>query len=249
MAEYFALTSGKGGTGKSTLCAAIAKAMAARGKRVLIADMDIGLRSLDLLLQLENKVTFDLGDIVNGSCQLSQALFPVESVPGLWLICAPLDTAKKWDLSALIGVLSQAAATFDCVFIDAPAGLGLAQLILRLLPAKCLLVTTPDHASVRDNAKMRDIAVSLGREPFLLVNRVSRAALSASGCTDFDRIADDVSAPILAVFPEDSSAACVASDLGNTAGGISSHSLFGKIAAAAAMRLQGETVPLLLRKI
>lgn len=247
MPDYFAFASGKGGTGKSTLSAAIAKAVARKGKRVLIADMDIGLRSLDMLLRLENKVTFDLGDIIHGTCTPSQAIFPVGDTPGLWLVCAPLDATRRWDLLALLGALTQVAVSFDYVFIDVPAGLGFAQLILRLVPAVCVLVTTPDSISVRDNAKMRDIAVSLSREPLLLINRVSRSTIKASGCTDLDRVMDDVSAPLLAVFPEEKTigeAANPEADPNNSKRG-----LFEKIAIASAGRLLGESIPIVLRSV
>ena len=150
-ATVITITSGKGGVGKTTTTANLSAALAALGKKVVAIDADIGLRNLDVVMGLENRIVYDLVNVVEGTCRLRQAMIKDKRMDELYLIPA----AQSRDKSAIspadmIAVADQLRPEFDFVLIDSPAGIeqGFKNAIA---PAdRVLIVTTPEVSAVRD---------------------------------------------------------------------------------------------------
>lgn len=173
MAKSFLLISGKGGVGKSTLTAALAVLAAHAGKRVAVLDGDVGLRSLDLMLGLENQVLYDMADLVKRRCTLNQALIRHPEYPGLHLMVGgqqarPKDF-NKLDLKKIMKTLHK---RFDLVLVDGPAGMGRGVNNFSDLVDEVVIVATPDPVAIRSAEKMAATLFEKGLRPSLLLNRM-----------------------------------------------------------------------------
>ena len=162
MPKWIAAVSGKGGTGKSTVSAGLSRALARLGYRVLIMDLDVGLRSQDLLLGLENRVVCDLGDVLHGRRPVADALVPVDACPGMSLLCGPSSHEDTADFRQLCAALREAAAQFDYVVLDLPAGLGLSVELTLELADLAAVVTLPDLVAMRDARTAADALLERG---------------------------------------------------------------------------------------
>ncbi len=175
MGRSFLFISGKGGVGKSTLSSAIAVAAAEQGRRVALIDGDIGLRSLDMMLGLQDKVLFDLSDVVARRCSLDKAMVWHPSHPTLRLLVGgqsakPKDF-KRQDLSRILTTLKK---RFDLVLIDGPAGLGRGVRNFVGITDEVVIVSTPDPVSQRSAEKLASLLFPSGIRPGLLLNRINR---------------------------------------------------------------------------
>lgn len=202
MASVTAFVSGKGGTGKTSLCAAVAGCMAAEGARVLCLDLDIGLRNLDLLLGMAQEPILSFPEVAQGRQPLSAAA-QHPCIPGLFLLTAPLrTTAEAFAPEALDALLQAADAEYDEILLDAPAGLG-AGFELSIRGAdRVLLVAAADPASLRDAAQTAQLLQLRGKEALLLLNRVRKGYFRSVGMT-VDDIMDLTGLPLLGLVPED----------------------------------------------
>lgn len=199
-------TSGKGGVGKTTTVANIAMALALFDNRVIAVDADIGLRNLDLVLGLENRIIYDLVDVVEGRCRLHQALVRDPRVDNLFMLAAA-QTRDKADITPeqMLALCSQLRMLADFVIIDSPAGIehGFQNAIA---PAdQTLIVTTPDVSALRDADK---VIYLLERDwqcrPGLVLNRYN-AELSRTGeMRNLDDIMDILAIDLIGVVPDDS---------------------------------------------
>ena len=151
MSEVLVITSGKGGVGKTTTVANIGTGLAMLGKKVVVVDTDIGLRNLDVVLGLENRIVYNLVDVINGSCRLRQALIKDKRHPDLCL----LPSAQTKDKSAvspeqMIKLTDDLREQFDYILLDCPAGIeqGFKNAIAGA--DKALVVTTPEVSAIRD---------------------------------------------------------------------------------------------------
>jgi septum site-determining protein MinD len=199
------ITSGKGGVGKTTTVANIAVALAMFGKRVIAVDADIGLRNLDLVMGLENRIMHDLVDVVEGRCQLQQALVRDSRVDSLYLLAAA-QTRDKADvgIQQMVAVCKSLSQVADYVIIDSPAGIehGFQSAVS---PAdRVLIVTTADVSALRDADKVIYLLErDWKHQPGLIVNRYN-AKLSREGeLRDIDDILDILAIDLLGVVPED----------------------------------------------
>lgn len=249
MTKIIAVVSGKGGTGKSTISAALALALASLGKSVLAADLDAGLRSLDLLLAMENRVVYDLGDVFSGRCELSAAMAAHGEFPLLKLLCAPslpVSAGREEILPELIGALRLAAQGFEYAILDLPAGLGFAVPVARELADLAVVVATPDLVTMRDARRTVDVLFSEGRKPCrLVINKVSRETMLAGGLRDLDEMMDTVGVPLLGVIPTDHFINSPLSGKRNCR----CAELTREVFRAMARRINGEYIPLLLRVV
>ena len=124
MGKVTVITSGKGGTGKSTVTAGLGAALARRGNRVLIIDCDAGMRGIDLMLGVSGELVFDIADIVGGNCPPASAIYPCKTVPELYVLPAPQnvrDEISPFIMKQLVSVLKK---YYDHILIDCPAGIG-----------------------------------------------------------------------------------------------------------------------------
>ena len=143
------ITSGKGGTGKTSLTAGVASCLAALGQRVLCIDMDIGLRNLDLVLGLSDRAVMDFSDVMAYRCPLLSAAVEQPEIKGLFLLTAPLD-GDGLEGQRFREVVEEAKDTFDYVFMDSPAGLGVGFQLAREAADRGVVVSAVDPAALRD---------------------------------------------------------------------------------------------------
>ena len=161
MGAVTVITSGKGGVGKSTVCAGLGRVLAERRRRVLLIDGDAGLRSLDRMLALDDQVMFDISDVVSGSCEPIRAIYEC-GVPGLYLMPAPYREEKVVSphlMRQLVPILSR---YYDHVLIDCPAGLGAGFESAAAAAQRALVVATPDPLCLRGSDKVRLLLTQAG---------------------------------------------------------------------------------------
>ena len=204
MGRIFAIMSGKGGVGKSTLAAALAEYYARSGKRVTLLDGDTGLRCVDLMLDLQNRVVYDLGDLAEKTCSMEQAMVSPPSLPNLRLLAAP-QLMKPSDLKSkdMGRIITQLADQMDVLLLDAPAGIGRGLKNLLGAAAEPVVVATADDISVRDAERLG--AVLSQREephPGIVFNRVSRKLIRRGEMTPPDRLALALDMPLMGILPE-----------------------------------------------
>ncbi len=242
MCEVVAVLSGKGGTGKTSVCAGISTALAESGQNVLCIDCDIGLRNLDISLGLSQAGALSFLDVAQGGYALEQAT-QHDRFPNLYFLTAPVScSADEIDDSRFFGMLQQAAQRFDYVLLDAPAGVDAGFRLAARFANRVALVTGADPASIRDAERTGVLLELMGKENVrLVVNRIHRKMFSAMDIT-VDDIMDQTGLPLLGVVPEDANVVFAA------AAGKPLLAYTKKGAAAAcrriAKRLQGRSVPI-----
>ena len=203
MATAIVITSGKGGTGKTSLTSGVASCLAALGHRVLCIDMDIGLRNLDLSLGLSDRALMDFTDVLCGRCPLERAAAPHPVIQNLFLITAPV-TLPKETLSeyAMRDLIRQAKGMYDYILMDSPAGLGIGFRLACCAADRAIVVSTTDASALRD--AQRTVAVLRKGLPriHLVVNRVQPKLLRRLHTTIDDALDTD-GLPLLGLGPED----------------------------------------------
>ncbi len=205
MGECIAVLSGKGGTGKTSICAGIATALAKEGLRVLCIDCDAGLRNLDISLGISEEHALNFMDILQGHYLLEQ-LQPHPRFSTLTFLTAPVSiAAEDIDPKPFADMLRVAKTKYDYIFLDAPAGTDAGFRLTASNADRVLLVTGADPASVRDAARVGQLLELMGRTNVrLIVNRVDPKLISIISRT-VDDVMDDTGLPLLGVVPEDSS--------------------------------------------
>lgn len=203
MGELIAIASGKGGTGKTSVCAGIATALAAANRKVLCIDCDVGLRNLDISLGLSDCPSLSFMDVCQGAYPLSRAaehpLFPT-----LRFLTAPMNTSiTDIDTGAFADMLHSARREFDYVLLDAPAGVDAGFRLTAAHADRILLVTGPSPAAIRDAERTGQLLELMGKHNVrLIVNRINRKITSAMDLT-VDDVMDCAGLPLLGVVPED----------------------------------------------
>ena len=171
--EVIVVTSGKGGVGKTTTTASIGAALAMRGKRTLVVDADIGLRNLDVILGLENRIVFNLVDVAKKACKPSQAVIKSKKSSNLFLLPASQtddkDVVSEEEIEA---ALEQYRREFHFVLVDSPAGIEQGFKNACAGADSALVVTTPEVSAIRDADRVVGLLSAEGIEPSLIINRV-----------------------------------------------------------------------------
>lgn len=206
-AKVIVVTSGKGGVGKTTTTANIGAALADLGKSVCVMDMDIGLRNLDILMGLENRVVYNLVDVIEGTCKLKQALVKDKKMPNLNLLPAA-QTRDKTAVNAeqVHDLIQDMKKYFDYVLVDCPAGIesGFQNSIAGADMA--LVVVTPEMSSVRDADRIVGLLESKSESLDslnLIVNRVKPGLIEANQMMSIEDIEDILSVDLIGVVPDD----------------------------------------------
>ena len=243
MGELIAVLSGKGGTGKTSVCAGIATALADSGASVLCIDCDVGLRNLDISLGLSHLGSLSFADVCSGSYSLEQAAVHPQYASLRFLTapmnCDPADIDQK----SFAAMLRQARSQFQYVFLDAPAGIDAGFRLAARYADRVLLVTGADPAAVRDARRAGELLEQMGKADVrLIVNRISTKMIHALG-SNIDDIMDEAGLPLIGVVPEDPNITLAAA----FEKPLLKHSKRGAAAAACrriAKRVQGLSVPI-----
>ncbi len=242
-ATVITITSGKGGVGKTTATANLSAALAMRGKRVVAIDADIGLRNLDVVMGLENRIVYDLVNLVEGACRLRQALIKDKRVENLYLIPA----AQSRDKTALrpqdmIDVCDQLRPEFDFVLIDSPAGIeqGFRNAVA---PADCVcIISTPDVSAVRDADRVIGLVEAEGKGPAQLVlNRLRPQMIHSGDMLNTADVLDVLAIGLLGIVPEDET--IIVSTNRGVPVVMENNSWAGRAFSNIAGRLLGEDIP------
>lgn len=199
------ITSGKGGVGKTTTTANLGTGLALLGRKVVLVDADIGLRNLDVVMGLENRIVYDLVHVVEGECALRAALIRDKRVDNLFLLPAAQtrekDAVTPEQMAALVNELKQ---EFDYVLIDSPAGIehGFRNAVAGADSA--IIVTTPEVSAVRDADRIIGLVESLGlTDPYLIVNRIRPDMVQRGDMLGIDDVIDILRIKLLGIVPDD----------------------------------------------
>ena len=245
MQNVIVVTSGKGGVGKTTTVANLGAGLVESGKKVVLIDTDIGLRNLDVVLGLENRIVYDLVDVVEGTCRLKQALIKDKRYDGLFLIPAA-QTRDKMAVNPeqMKKLVEELEEEFDYVIIDCPAGIeqGFKNAISGAKSA--IVVTVPEVSSVRDADRIIGLLSAHGIDDCnLLVNRLRPDLVKRGDMLSLDDTLDILGIDLIGVVPEDENI-IRSSNFGEPI--VSDQkSLAGKAYRNVIARILGESVPLL----
>ena len=246
MGEVIAVLSGKGGTGKTSVCAGLAIALAESGGKVLCIDCDVGLRNLDISLGLSDSAALSFLDVAQGGYDLSAAAAH-PGYPGLRFLTAPMNCpVEKISPDAFGAMLDKARQMFDYIFLDAAAGVDAGFRLVAEYADRHLLVTGPGPAAVRDASRVGELLELMGkRDVRMIVNRVDKSMLSYLRVT-IDDVMDTTGLPLLGVVLEDANVVLAAA-CGMSLLRYSKRSPAARAWKRIAKRIQGMPVPITYR--
>ncbi len=246
MSRIIVVTSGKGGVGKTTTTANLSMTLARRGRKVAVVDADFGLRNLDLLLGLENRVVYTAVDVISGQCRLEQALVKDKRQPNLVLLPAAQNRTKDAvnpdQMKQLVMALAQ---TYQYVFVDCPAGIEMGFQNAIAAAREAVIVTTPEIAAVRDADRVVGLLEANNIKKIqLVVNRIRPAMVQANDMMSVEDVQEILAIPLIGVVPDDERV-IVSTNKGEPLVLSEIPSLAGSAFDNIARRLEGEKVELL----
>ncbi|EGO64417.1 septum site-determining protein MinD [Acetonema longum] len=246
MGEIWVITSGKGGVGKTTTTANLGTGFALMKKKVVLVDADIGLRNLDVVMGLENRIVYDLVDVTEGNCRLKQALIRDKRFETLYLLPAA-QTRNKNAVSPdqMQHLCKELAEDFDYVLLDCPAGIEQGFMNAVAGAEKAIVVTTPEVSAVRDADRVIGILSSEGKvNPKLIINRIRPKMVKKGDMMDIDDIIDILAVDLVGIIPEDEYI-IISTNRGEPAV-VNSTSLASMAYRNIVRRLMGQNVPFLM---
>lgn len=244
MSEVIVVTSGKGGVGKTTTTANMGIGLAGLGKKVAMVDTDIGLRNLDVVLGLENRIVYNLVDVVEGNCRMKQALIRDKRYPNLYL----LPSAQTRDKTAVSPeqmkkLVDDLRDEFDYILLDCPAGIerGFQNAIAGA--DRALVVTTPEVSAIRDADRIIGLleAADMGMID-LIVNRIRMDMVRRGDMMSMEDVMDILAVNVIGVVPDDESIV-ISTNQGEPLVGMGS--LAGQAFLNICRRIMGEQIPFL----
>lgn len=201
MGTVIVVTSGKGGTGKTSVTAGVASSLALMGKSVLCIDMDIGLRNLDISLGMSDRALMDFSDVILERCSLTRGAVAHPELPSLFLLTAPMRLNPLITTEKVTELLDLARALYDYIFIDCPAGVGTGFHLATCAADRAIVVATNDASALRDAQHAVNL-LSHMRVVHLVMNRIQPKLLAKLGTT-IDDAMDSAGLPLVGVIPED----------------------------------------------
>lgn len=210
MARRIVITSGKGGVGKTTVCANLGYTLARNGLNVLMLDLDMGLNNLDVVMGMENKIVYDIIDVIEGRCRPKQALVQDFTLPKLYLLPSIQQCYdKKIEYESIGKVLDELEFMFDYILIDCPAGVDYGFVRAVSLAREAIVVTTPHISAVRDSDKVFSILNNYELTgKYLIVNRARGDLMVNGDMISVDTITDYMKVDLLGVVPDDDIISC-----------------------------------------
>lgn len=244
MGEVIVVTSGKGGVGKTTTTANVGTGLAKLDKKVVLIDTDIGLRNLDVVMGLENRIVYNLVDVIEGNCRIKQALIKDKRYPNLYL----LPSAQTRDKSSVTPeqmkmLADQLKEEFDYIIMDCPAGIeqGFKNAIAGA--DRALVVTTPEVSAVRDADRIIGLLeANEMKDVQLIVNRLRPDMVKRGDMMSADDVVDILAIKIIGIVPDDENIV-VATNQGEPL--VGNDTLAGKAYMNISRRITGEDVPFL----
>lgn len=213
MAEVITVTSGKGGVGKSTCTANIAVGIAQSGKRVVAVDFDIGLRNLDMILGLENRIVYDVVDVMEGKCNLAQALINDKKTKTLYFLPASQSKDKNiLDKQKVQDLIEELKKDFDYILLDSPAGIESGFEHAIFWADRALIIVTPEVSSIRDSdrvigiidAKSDRAKNGLEVQKHIIINRIKPELVAKGDMLSTEDVLSILALPLIGLVPEDS---------------------------------------------
>lgn len=242
MSEVIVVTSGKGGVGKTTTSANVGTGLAAMGKKVVLIDTDIGLRNLDVVMGLENRIVYNLVDVVEGNCRVKQALIKDKRHPSLYL----LPSAQTKDKTAvkeeqMIRMIDQLRQHFDYIILDCPAGIeqGFKNAIAGA--DRALVVTTPEVSAIRDADRIIGLLEANDFTKIdLIINRLRADMVRRGDMMSSADVIDILSIPLIGIVPDDENVV-IATNQGEPL--VGNATLAGKAYQNICCRVLGQDIP------
>ncbi len=244
MCEVIVITSGKGGVGKTTTTANVGTGLAMLDKKVVLVDTDIGLRNLDVVMGLENRILYNLVDVIKGNCRLKQALIKDKRHPTLYLI----PSAQTCDKSAvtplqMIKLTDELRENFDYILLDCPAGIeqGFQNAIAGA--DRAVVVTTPEISAIRDADRIIGLLKNANMPQIeLLVNRVRMDMVKRGNMMSLKDVCEILPIPLLGAIPDDENIV-ISTNQGEPLSGL--NSLSGQAYNNICRRIGGERIPIM----
>ncbi len=205
MGKVLLICSGSGGAGKTTFAVNLSIALAKQGKRVLLFDINVGRRNVDIYLGMEDRILFDLGDVISGLCKLDKAIIPYDLCDGLSILACPqyreIEGFGAGHVKALFEALRQ---RFDVIVTDCPVSIGTTLRVFSSGADSALLLTVPDHTSVRNAEALNEKLAALGIEKrFFAINRIDKQYSGTGSIPGINYIARTVQLPLVGMVSED----------------------------------------------
>src|SRR5512147_1979878 len=241
--QVITVTSGKGGVGKTTAVANLANALAMDGKRVVCIDGDIGLRNLDVVMGLENRIVYDIVDVIEGRCKLKQAMIRDKHYSDMYLIPAAQTRDKNAvSPSDMIRICNDLRPDADFVIIDSPAGIERGFRNAIAAADRVLVVTNPEVSAVRDADRVVGILEAEEKgNPLLIINRLNPTLVKNNDMLSAEDVLDLLGIKLIGVVPEDETVI-----IGSNRGApvvTDSKSRAGQAFRNIAKRIQGQDIP------
>ncbi len=244
MGEVIVITSGKGGVGKTTTTANIGIGLSQTGKKVIVIDTDLGLRNLDVVMGLENRIVYNLVDVIEGSCRLKQALIKDKRYPELYL----LPSAQTKDKTAVSPeqmrkLISELKEEFDYILLDCPAGIeqGFENAVAGA--ERGIIVTTPEVSAIRDADRIIGLLETHGiRKNDLIINRLRVDMVKRGDMMSVEDVSEILAVNLIGVIPDDEQVV-ISTNQGEPI--IGTDSLAGKAYSNICKRILGEDIPVM----
>ena len=244
MSEVIVVTSGKGGVGKTTTSANVGTGLAAMGKKVVLIDADIGLRNLDVVMGLENRIVYNLVDVVENKCRIKQALIKDKRHPNLFL----MPSAQTKDKTAvtpqqMVKIVNQLRELFDYIILDCPAGIeqGFKNAIAGA--DRALVVTTPEVSAIRDADRIIGLLeANEFKQIDLIINRLRPDMVRRGEMMSSADVVDILSIPLIGIVPDDENVV-IATNQGEPL--VGNHTMAGRAYQNICYRVTGKDIPYL----
>jgi septum site-determining protein MinD len=202
--KVIVMTSGKGGVGKTTVTSSVGAALALQGKRVAVVDMDIGLRNLDVVMGLENRIVYNVVDVIQGRCKLKQAAIKDRRIENLFLIPASQsDDKEAIKPENMVWLTKKLRREYDFTLLDCPAGIEHGFKNSIAAADEAIVICTPDVSSVRDADRVIGLLYARSITPKLVVNRISPKMVESGDMLSHDDIVDVLSIDLVGLVEMD----------------------------------------------